>query len=624
MTFRQMPDPAVAPSPDEVTEVCESIAAAVATYSDPRTKDQAAAAIRDEVDRITAGAAEVVVVGEKKAGKSSLINALVEWPELLPVDVDVATNVHITVHYADQPEALAYLEGAADPVIISLEEIAAFAALDPQTGQSVRDDVRYVTVGVPSPLLRSGLTLIDTPGVDGLLAGHAYITRAMLRQSDALIFVTSASGELTKSALSFLAEATTRIASVFFVLAQVDLHADWQRVLERNRKLVAEHASGYASAPWFPVSSRAESEAIAASKRGDEELARSRRELSGCDPLRSPLVSQIAEHSQDLRMRNALHLARPEADALVDNWQLRIRMLSLDPGLASDLADRQRRLKQLENTDAQWRTELARGMQEFDRELRDCLRRSADDIQAMAETKIALSAKAKELNQIPEDMEEAITGVYLDLNLTATEALSQVISSVQDKIGEVDLQASASLAMPSRMGQPSAFVRSAHDAKGFIATVERAAPALGLGMLVGSVLAVVSSGILLPVIGGVGAMALLSERRKNREALVRGRADANRYMNRVLRQLRGEFPAQISATTKDVGNRLRDEISAHLDQQRRDLEGEIAAQQSFLQAATGQLDRDRTQAQQELDSFSRLRDSAVGLETRLDPSSKNS
>jgi len=622
MTSQETTDPVVPPSPDEVTDVCESIAAAVMTYGDPRTKDQAAAAIRDEVNRISAGAAEVVVVGEKKAGKSSLINALVEWPELLPVDVDVATNVHITVHYADQPVGLAYLEGVADPVSIGIEEIRAFAALDPQTGQPVRDDVRYVTVGVPSPLLKSGLALIDTPGVDGLLAGHAYITRAMLRRSDALIFVTSALGELTKSALSFLSEATTRIATVFFVLSQVDLHVGWERVLERNRKLVAEYAPAYSSAPWFPVTSRAESEAIAASKRGDEDLARSRRELSGCGPLRTALGSQIAEHGQDLRMRNALHLARPEADALAANWQLRIRMLSLDPSLAADLADRQHRLKQLENTDAQWRTELAIGMREFDRQLRDCLRRSADDIQAMAETKIALAAKAKELSQIPEDMEEAVTGVYLDLNLTATEALTQVITAIQDRIGEVDLQTSASLVMPSRLSQLPAFVRSAHDAKGFIATVERTAPALGLGMLVGSVLAVVSSGILLPVVGGVGAMALLSERRKSREALVRGRTDANRYVNRILRQLRGEFPAQISAATTAVGNRLRDEISTHLDQQRRDLEAEIDTQQSFLQAATDQLNRDQAQAQHELDGFNGLRDLAVGLESRLDPFSK--
>jgi predicted nuclease with TOPRIM domain len=472
---------------------------------------------------------------------------------------------------------------------------------------------------VPSPLLESGLSLVDTPGVGGLLAGHTHLTRAMLREADALVFTTSAAGELTRSGLAFLADATERIATVFFALTQVDIYPGWQQVLERNRKLLAEHAPRYASARWFPVSSRAEYEALAGSREGDDALARSRMELSGCAPLRETLASQVAEHALELRMRNALHVARWEAERLVTAWQYRVRLLSQDPDLAAELTERRARLKQLDADDAQWRAELAKGMREFDRGLRLSMQRSVNEIRSMAETKIAVCAGAGELNQIPVDLEAAVAGAGLDLDLNAREALKTVLAAVRDKIGETDADTEARLTLPGRLQRLPAFVPTTHDASGFMAAVERAAPALGLGTLVGSAAAAITGGVLLPVIAGLGAMTMLSRRRKNREALLRGRADATRYLNRVLSEMSTEYPPQIGALTEDISNRLSAAISVHVARQRRELEDEIAAQESYLQATEEQLDRDRAETQRLLDAFRARLDAVADLESRLGP-----
>ncbi len=612
------PGPAAAPpSPEEVAAVCESIAAAVAESGIPDVRDEAASVIRAVAARICVGVAEVFVVGEKKAGKSSLINVLSQWPGLLPVDADVATNVYIVVGHQDQPAALAYLEGAGEPVAIGLDDIATYAALDPRTGKAARDDVRYVAVGVPSPLLESGISLIDTPGVGGLLAGHTHLTRAMLREADALVFTVSAAGELTRSGLAFLADATERIATVFFALTQVDIYPGWQQVLERNKKLLAEHAARYASAPWFPVSSRAEYEALVAAREGDDELARSRRELSGCAPLRETLTSQVAEHALELRMRNALQVARHEAERLVADWAYRVRLLSLDPSLTAELTQRRARLKQLGADDAQWRTELDKGMREFDRGLRLSLQRSVNEIRAMAETKIAVCAEADELNQIPADLEAAVAGAGLDLELNAREALKAVLATVRDRIGETDPDTEARLALPDRLQRLPAFVPTAHDSSGLMAAVEQAAPALGLGTLVGTTAAALTGGVLLPVIAGIGAMTMLTRRRKNREALLRGRADATRYLNRVLTEMNTEYPHLISALTEDIRTRLGATISAHVSRQRRELEDEIAEQESYLRATAEQLDQERAEARRQTDAFRRLLDAVIDLESRL-------
>jgi hypothetical protein len=617
MSVTEPPAPLAPPSPGEVTEACAAIAADVAEWGDPRTRDDATAAIHEATGRIEDGAAEVIVVGETKAGKSSLVNSLSEWPGLLPVDADVATNVHITVHYAQAPEARAYLAGTEDPVEIGLDDIEAFAAIDKETGKPSRDDVRYVTAGVPSALLESGLTLVDTPGVGGLLAGHTHITKAMLRRADALMFVTSAEAELTKSALAFLAGATERIATVFFVLTQVDLHRGWQRVLERNRELLAKHAQRYVPAPWFAVSNRAELARLDALRQGDLDLARSRAELSGCAPLRDTLISAVASHGLELRMRNALHLARHEGGALTSIYQRRVRMLSLDPMLAAELELRKTRLKRLVDDDAQWRTELVKGMHDLERDLKLELQRSINDIRSMAEMKIALSEQAADLSQIPADMEAAVTGATMDLGLSADAALARILGQVRAKIGEVDLE--TSLSLPSRLKQLPGLVETTHDSKGVLGTVERLAPAVGLGTLAGTVMAWVTGGVLLPVLAGVGVMVTLSERRKKREALLRGRADATRYVNRVLSEVSTELPPQIAIMAEQAGSTLRAAIAGHVRQRRRDLEAEIAEQQSYLDAARDQLALDRAEAQLLLDRFRKHEDRAAMLESQLGP-----
>lgn len=92
------------------------------------------ARILAETEALHSGSAVIVCVGEKKRGKSSLINALTGCPGLLPVDIDVASSVHVLVRYGERPEALVHRgpEGGpsrAEPV--PLERIAEFAALDP-------------------------------------------------------------------------------------------------------------------------------------------------------------------------------------------------------------------------------------------------------------------------------------------------------------------------------------------------------------------------------------------------------------------------------------------------------------------------------------------------------------
>src|SRR6478752_3816245 len=70
-------------------------------------------------DRLRGNRFFVAVIGEFKRGKSSLINALLDEPRLLPVDIDVATNVPTAVMYGEQRGAtIHFSNGSSTPSTI--------------------------------------------------------------------------------------------------------------------------------------------------------------------------------------------------------------------------------------------------------------------------------------------------------------------------------------------------------------------------------------------------------------------------------------------------------------------------------------------------------------------------
>ena len=120
-----------------------------------------AEAVEGHARRPSSDKPTVVVVGETKRGKSSLVNALLGRPDLSPVDVEVATLVHITFRYAETPTAQAFIRGQQAPIVVDVDELFDWACEQGNPGNE--KGVTAIEVGLPAPTLRA-LTLIDTPG----------------------------------------------------------------------------------------------------------------------------------------------------------------------------------------------------------------------------------------------------------------------------------------------------------------------------------------------------------------------------------------------------------------------------------------------------------------------------
>ena len=89
---------------------------------------------------------------------------------------------------------------------------------------SWRRRLRSVEVRLPHRLLKTGLSLVDTPGVGGLDSAHGIVTLGALRTTAGVIFVTDASQELTGPEVDFLRQALERCPAAVCVVTKTDLY----------------------------------------------------------------------------------------------------------------------------------------------------------------------------------------------------------------------------------------------------------------------------------------------------------------------------------------------------------------------------------------------------------------
>ncbi|HEX6871030.1 MAG TPA: dynamin family protein, partial [Micromonosporaceae bacterium] len=109
-------------------------------------------------------------------------------------------------------------------------------------------------------MLAGGLVIVDTPGVGGLGSAHAAASLAAIAMADAVVFVTDASQELTRSELDFLQRAQHLCSTVICVITKTDFYPAWRRIRELNQG----HLAGRVDAAVLAVSSTLRSRAVQA------------------------------------------------------------------------------------------------------------------------------------------------------------------------------------------------------------------------------------------------------------------------------------------------------------------------------------------------------------------------
>lgn len=315
----------------------------------------------------------VVVVGETKRGKSSLVNALVNVPGLSPVDPQVATSTYVVISHGPQPAVRALFPGADAPTTIPPERLRELA-----TGLGEQIPPRMIEIDCPAPLL-SNLTLVDTPGAGGLDSAHGEIALRAARQATALLFVVDASAPFTSHELDFLRRASESVDLVLFAITKIDANRGWRQVVEDDRALLREHAPRFAEAELMPTSARLFEQATGVPTSSIAAVLRTESQVIG---LQVALQNVVAARAGALHEANVLRAARTQLAIHYRALSARRAAVDPDPARVAALRDERQRLATSRRQESRsWaltlRAEIARArmdsLHDVQREIREGL-----------------------------------------------------------------------------------------------------------------------------------------------------------------------------------------------------------------------------------------------------------
>jgi len=204
-------------------------------------------------ERLASCRLRVLVAGEAKRGKSTLVNALLGRP-VLPTGVLPLTALATTVRFG-QPEAVtaAFADGRTETLPLSaLDELV---TQDGNPGN--RRGLCSVTVRTASPLLARGVELVDTPGTGSVHEHNTMEADAALTTMDAAVFVLAADPPASASERALIAKVAGLSVQTFVVLNKVDRASgtDLAEVLAFTGQVVSD-AAGRA-VQIYPLSARA-------------------------------------------------------------------------------------------------------------------------------------------------------------------------------------------------------------------------------------------------------------------------------------------------------------------------------------------------------------------------------
>ena len=180
---------------------------------------------RELATRASEGRFYVACIGQFKRGKSTLINALIGAP-VLPVGFVPVTAVPTVIRFGEH--ARARVRGRDG----SWREIAV-ADLGEYVSEEHNPEntkgIAGVEVFVPSPLLATGMCLVDTPGLGSVFTGNTAATEAFIPHIDAALVVIGADPPLAGEELTLVEAVGRNVEDLILVINKADRTTDEER-----------------------------------------------------------------------------------------------------------------------------------------------------------------------------------------------------------------------------------------------------------------------------------------------------------------------------------------------------------------------------------------------------------
>ena len=573
-------------------------------------RDDLAARLDGVAARIARTETVVCVVGEFKKGKSALINALLASP-VCPVDDDLATTAVTVVGYADLPSATVRRREAGELVVESIPADDVRAWVLERDDAERRPGVELVEVGLPNAFLSRGISLVDTPGVGGLNAGHAAATLAFLPSADALVFVTDASAELSGPELEFLASAMRAGPPILVAVTKVDMYPEWRRIVEIDERHT--RSIGLTERP-FPLSSVLR---MHGDELGDQTLERD----SGFPAFSETLVGDVVGRARRSSLSAAVGQIGPAIEQLRE--PLAAELVALEhpedaDRMAADLVGVRARLAVLSEADASWSVRLedefaalrTRITFAFQGQMRQVVRDAGDELERIdpADDWPGLSAR------IQERTAATVRGAFLEATDGAGDVQSMIARLLADE--EIGLDST---------GVPISFdVQTMwHGGPAFDGKT-RSGLVAGFGVFTGASVGVEMLGMLGTLLGAAivgpaaigialvfGGKGVLGERRRQ---LADRRQQARTFLAGFVEEVRFEADGRLASLLDEIQRQMRARFADRIRELHRTYtESAVALERAAEQAEAERHARLPT-VRSELAAIDALRTQAADLE----------
>ncbi|HET6489725.1 MAG TPA: dynamin family protein [Syntrophales bacterium] len=162
---------------------------------------------------------DVAILGQFKAGKSSLVNSLI-GQNVLPVGVIPVTTVISRLQFGEQERAtISFFDGTRKEIpVADLDEYTAEAK-----NPSNQKGVEMVDIELPALADYAGLRLVDTPGLGSVFKAHMEVSANWLPEVGAAILAVSSDRPLSENDLQLIRELTQYTPRIILLLTKADL-----------------------------------------------------------------------------------------------------------------------------------------------------------------------------------------------------------------------------------------------------------------------------------------------------------------------------------------------------------------------------------------------------------------
>lgn len=288
--------------------------------------------LQSTAEQLAQGTYRLVVLGEMKRGKSTLINALV-GETVLPSDVNPCTALLSLLRYGPERQVTLHYTDEKPPNAIDFDTFRSDYTIPLDAARQLETnafpDISHVVIECPAPLLASGLEIIDTPGLNDTETRNQQVFN-YLHTAQAVVFVLDALQPMTLDEQRYLRNYIhNRHIDCFYIIN------GWDRIqaglmtpedstalsaaMERQRQVIAQRLP--TGSTWFEVSALM---ALRQQHRG-ESLAG-----SGLDQFLTALDSFLTQQRGQAELQRATQQAHRAYHALQAAIARRIPLLDED------------------------------------------------------------------------------------------------------------------------------------------------------------------------------------------------------------------------------------------------------------------------------------------------------